>query len=732
MSSLCRFFLMLFSLILLSACQAGEGASASRVQALPTFMPTATVELDLAAAERVARSFLEAWKKEDFESMYSLITFSSQESINKDDFFKIYQKAHNDMTFASLSYTPRTLVRDANNPILLFNYDVSFETEILGSFDDLDRNLNLIYDDRVGDYRVAWSPGDILPEMANGAQLVFSPRIPSRANIYDRNGVVLADQNGTIVRVMVVPDDIPDRPSCLTFLDSIMVETYQQLDDKLNRSGRNWQVDLGYIEPQVYSLNYEEMERLCKATFKRQATRQYLFGELMPHILGHIGYPDETELDALKRIGFNAETLIGKSGIEKSWDETLRGVPGGRLLLVSPTGVELRLLSEVASKPPESIWLTIDANLQQYVMQVLGEAYANGVWAQTSKGGSAIIMDVNTGEILAMASWPSYEGNAFTPFPAVGRTVAAAELESLANDERVPQLFRPTQGTYPAGSTMKVIDALAVADSGVYALDKQYSCTGIWKHDNDVRFDWLAGGHGKVDIALALTRSCNPFFYEVGFQMNAVDPYLLPKYMKQFGLGSSTGLGDIAEAIGFVPDPDWILTATGYPWNFSEAVTISIGQGFLEVTPLQMARIYAAVANDRGDLVRPQLVKQKGILDQRTQILDPRPNGNLNVKQEVIDLVQEGMCGTTVAQSGTAEYIFRNSPLQNIGVCGKTGTAQAGGPDQPPHSWFIGYAPKDDPQIITLVMLENAGEGSAIAAPLVRQIMEYYFFGPFD
>jgi penicillin-binding protein 2 len=187
----------------------------------------------------------------------------------------------------------------------------------------------------------------------------------------------------------------------------------------------------------------------------------------------------------------------------------------------------------------------------------------------------------------------------------------------------------------------------------------------------------------------------------------------------------------LPDSAGFIPDPDWKLKNMGYEWNFSDEVNISIGQGEVQVTPLQVTRWFAAIAN-RGELLRPQLVKQVGILGEApSSTLEPDVTGEVDIKPEVFDMLREGMCAVTQAQAGTAEYQFRNYPdLQNIGVCGKTGTAQDGGsPDAVSHAWFASYAPMDSPQVALVVLIENSGEGSGVAAPIARDIWRYYFFG---
>jgi penicillin-binding protein 2 len=699
-------------------------------QPLPTLAPSPTAAINIDDANMAANSFLDAWAKQDFVTMYQLLSYNNQQAITFDDFKTVYEDTQNLTTMVSLSYTPRSLLRESDR-VTVFQYDITFTTNILGEFSDSGRDMRLVLDRNTDSWRVAWSLGDIFPEMGDGATLRFEPSIPRRANIYDRNGEILADQNGIVVQVNVIQEDISDLPTCLATLSTVLNKSIDDIQAILNKAQFNWVVEIGTLEPPDFLTHQTTLESACNATFEQKAIRRYLRGSLMPNILGNVGYPDADEVDDLIRLGFDAETIIGKSGIERSWDETLRGKPGGRLSLYAPNGERLRVLAEATSQIPESLWLTIDSGLQEYVAQVLGEAYvdANESWGITSKGASAIVLDVTTGEILALVSYPSYDGNALNPFPAIGRNVANNIQQQLASDPRNPLLNRPTQGIYPSGSVMKIVDAIAVADSGVFALDFSYGCSGLWEFDGDVRVDWLAGGHGRVNIATALAQSCNPFFYQTGFAMNAVDPNLLPSYARRLGLGQVTGLTDLSEASGTIPDPEWMRINRGLTWTYSNAVNMAIGQGEVEITPLQMTRLYAGVANG-GTLYQPQLVRETGVLDQRTFVATPVINGEFGVKPEVMALVTDGLCQVTTKSYGTAEFVFRNSPLQNIGICGKTGTAQATG-DVPPHAWFMAFAPADNPQIAIGVMVENAGDGSRVAAPLTQRILEYYYFGPF-
>ena len=714
-----------FVLALLSACS----SALSSAPILPTLAPSPTAPVNLEDAQRVAITFLDAWQRQDFATMHGLISFASQEATPYEQFQKLYEDAQNLITLESFSYQPLSLARESDRVVVL-GYDMTFETTILGRFEDRQRFMRLIWDRNSSAWRVAWSIGDIFAEMGDGATLRFEASVPRRANIYDRDGVILADQHGVVVDVSLIAEDVADMPACLAALTEASKRPQEQITARLSAATANWVINVATLETQDYTAHQEKLTRLCNATFSQRAIRQYPRGTLMPHLLGNVGYPSSEEVPNLVRIGFNQETILGRSGIEASWDAVLRGQPGGRLSLIAPNGKRLRVLAESPSIIPKSLWLTIDADLQAFTQRVFNRWYEQAAdsWAKTSRGGAAVVLDVNTGEVLAMVSYPTYEGNALNPFPSIGRQAADLVLQALAEDAANPLLNRAAQGIYPSGSIMKVIDAVAVADSGVYPLDYSYVCTGVWQEGNDRRFDWLAGGHGRMTIASALTNSCNPFFYQTGLALDRVDPFLLPSYARRMGLGAPTGIRSIGESGGTIPDPDWIRVNRGVPWTFSHAVSMAIGQGEVEVTPLQMTRLYGAIANG-GTLYRPLLVRETGLLDQRERVAQPDAMSRFGVRAEVLALVQKGLCDVTTAATGTAAHIFRRSILQQIGVCGKTGTAQAPGPGAPPHSWFMAWAPRDEPQIVVGVLVENAGDGSAIAAPITREIMEYYFFG---
>ena len=708
---------------MLNACRQEPDQSAAPIETAAPRSHSAQLE----AASAVANRFLEAWQRFDYAAMHSLLTFRNRELTRFAEFQSLYQNASDTMALESLSYRPLAVTGEER--VLSFQYEMTFKSRILGKFSDQNRLLQLVIDPQANAWRIAWSPANIFAEMGAGARLVFEEQTPSRANIYDRYGKVLADQNGRVVRVLVDNRHIPERETCFGSLAKASGKSTEFFRDLFDvRSGPDWIVDAGILEASQYIETGDGLKADCAADFQQQATRRYLDGALMPHVLGHVGYPDAAQIPELEAIGFDAETIIGKAALEASMNDTLAGKPGGRLSLAGADGRRLRILSEVRSRIPQSLWLTIDASLQAAVMRLLAAAYEQGSWAEDSDGAAIVIMDVNNGEILALASHPSFDANILNPFPSMGREQAADALEQLVDDERLPLLNRVTQGAYPTGSVMKAMTAVAALESGVYAESTRYHCSGRWAYGADVRYDWLAGGHGSMSVQSGITNSCNPFFYEAGFRLNARDPWLLPTYARKLGLGQSTGLSQLPQDTGIAPTPDNVARFTGLPWSYAHAVNFAIGQGEVLATPLQMLRLYAAIANG-GYLLRPHLARERGILDQRSPVAQRDVMLETEFDPANLAIIRRGMCDVISGYTGTASHVFRASPLHDIGVCGKTGTAQAPGEDEKPHSWFIAFAPAKEPQIAIATMVENAGEGSSVAAPLTRAILEHYYFG---
>ena len=716
----------------LTGCALAQAPTTPTV-ALPTLAPTPLPEAyQLSGAEDIVRRFLDAWNDFDYATMHSLISFTARDTTPLADFIALYEDVQAELTLEAITFTPVTLVREQPS-VVAFVYHATFDTLVLGNIEDPNRTLHLVIDPIDLNWRVAWSAGDIFQELGTGGALRLEYIVPRRANIYDRNGELLADMNGRMVVLNLVKGRIPLYDECLTTLALALDQPSEQVLGTLDRFGADWLAEVGLLEPPAY-LQYEaDLVTYCGATFDSRAVRQYIDGSLMPNILGTVGYPSEAELDSLRRLGFPADAIIGRTGIEASWDTTLRGVPGGRLSIVQGQNV-VRVVAENPPIPSHSVWLTIDAGLQAETQRLISEVYTanDSTWAPRSKGAAVVVMEVKTGAILAMVSHPTYDANAFLPFPPMGRRAANAIVEAVQRNPRTPQLNRPLQGTYTAGSVMKLSSSLAVVDSGVYPSTQEFVCVGTWnREDNFIRIDWKPDGHGLVNVQTAVAQSCNPFFYEVGYQMDLRDPFLLPNYFNRLGLGRLSGITDLPEEAGLIADATYVRNNYGLNWSFSRSVNMAIGQD-IAITPFQIGRVTALIANG-GAVYQPQLVLKTSLIGEAPSYeLTPILTETLGISDEAFAVVRQGMCDVTTQRYGTAEYQYRHHRLHGVGVCGKTGTAQAPGEDVLPHAWFTAYAPANDPEVAVVVMVENAGEGSAVAAPLTRDILDYWYFGQFE
>jgi penicillin-binding protein 2 len=717
--------------VMLAACaptQSGQGDPTN--PPMPTRVPSATPEYNnIDNAEAVALTFLEFWTQRDYESMYDLLSPASQQAYSFDSFRTIYQTSHDEMRLESLTFTPVARARQSNRVAALV-YDVTFTSELVGEFSDQGRELQLVLDSALAAWGVAWSPGAIFAEMDGGASIRMETAQPRRAAIFDRNGRVLADMNGQVASLQVIKAEIPDMPACITTMSAALSVEPDEIQARLDNNAPDWLAEIGILEENAFFAYRDQLETNCTAQFVGRDTRRYIYGDLFAHIIGTVGYPLPAAIPELERLGFRQDSIVGVSGIEASWDATLRGQPGGRLTIVNPNGETLRVLAERGTEPAHNVHLTLDVDLQRATLNRIREEYATYAegWGSTSDGAAAVVLNVQTGEVLAMVSYPSFNPNAFTPFPITGRAEAETIVRSVEADPREPQLNRAAQGRYPTGSVMKTFTALAALDSGVYDFDDRYNSTGVWNRDIPRR-DWLRGGHGLLDLAQALTHSCNTCFYEAGYRMNEVDPYLLPEYANEMGFGVATGLEDIPTSAGLIGTPDTKNFYHPEPWTFSDAVDMAIGQGMVEVSPLQLAVGYGLVANG-GMHYRPQIIMQTELLDEVSYTMEPELMDELDVSGEILDFLQAGLCDVTTRSFGTAEFIFRNSDalMDQYGVCGKTGTAQ-NTPNPLPHAWFAAWAPVAEPEIVVVVMVENAGDGSAVAAPIARDILDFYFFG---
>ncbi|MFA5894093.1 MAG: penicillin-binding protein 2, partial [Candidatus Margulisiibacteriota bacterium] len=430
------------------------------------------------------------------------------------------------------------------------------------------------------------------------------------------------------------------------------------------------------------------------------------------HLLGYTGKISEAEL-ANAGGEYQMIDYLGKSGVEYFWENELKGVAGIKQIEVDALGREKKILNSQKAIDGHSLLLSLDSEAQAKLEELLSATLAKA----RLKRGSAIVLDPNNGEVLAMVSLPTYDNNLFA------RGITGDEYKALLDNPDHPLFNRAVSGEFPSGSTIKPVMAAAALEEGVINEHTTVLSTGGISVGPWFFPDWRAGGHGSTEVKKALAQSVNTFFYYIGggYQgFKGLGVERIVRYEKMFGLSEQTGIDLPAEATGFLPSMEWKEKVKGEKWYIGDTYHLSIGQGDLTVTPLQVAD-YTAVFANGGKLYRPHLVK--AILSNEDKIATPVeiiPVRADFIKPENINIVREGMRQTVTTGSA------RSLSAVPVPVAGKTGTAQWSS-KAPNHAWFTGFAPFDRPQVVITILIEEGGEGSTIAAPIARDFLTWYF-----
>ncbi len=557
--------------------------------------------------------------------------------------------------------------------------------------------------------------GENFRSLSENNRLRLKRTPPLRGVIYDRQGRVLVD-NRPSFNVVLVPEDTPDVNVTLAALSRYVVENVAFTTGVLPRDPRRPPYEGVVIARDVTWATLAAVEShqfdIPGVNVEVSTKRYYPAEELAAHLLGYVGEVSPRELASLS--GYRMGDLIGKFGIEKRLEADLRGKGGGQQIEVDALGKRLRVLGEVEARAGKSLVLSIDLDLQQKTEEILD-----------GKEGAIVVLDVRTGEVLAMVSRPGFNPNLFA------RGIKAGEWRSLIEDPLRPLNNRAVQGQYPPGSTFKIIMATAALEKGVVAPATRFFCGGGLPFGGRVFRCWKRGGHGSVDLRQAIAQSCDVYFYQVGQRLGI---HAIAEYARQFGLGRLSGIDLDHEAPGIIPDPAWKKQLLGAPWYAGETLSVVIGQGYVTATPLQMAMATAAVANG-GTVYRPHVVKR--VLNEVGETIReylPEVLNTTGVKPQTLQLVRDGMFDVVNGARGTG----KKAQLPDILVAGKTGTSQviAGtrgkGTVMPrqyrDHAWFVAFAPTDAPEVAVACLLEHAGQGGgAAAAPVVREVLDAYF-----
>ena len=533
-------------------------------------------------------------------------------------------------------------------------------------------------------------------ELADQNRIRLVRRLAPRGTIYDRQNRILATSR-LAFSVRVVPEElaIAGAEDAASGLADLLGVPEAEVKEAIGRpqAPRYEAVFLWRdASPQVVARLEEHSPYLSGVSVVADAVRQYPHGKLAAHVLGYVREISADELTRPENAGYRASDIIGKAGIEKVAERVLRGRDGGDQIEVDAAGRRVRTLGTVPPGPGRNVWLTLDLELQRAAEEALGE-----------RAGAAVAMDPWTGEILALASRPSYDPNMF-----VG-ALTPAEWVMLSGPES-PQHNRATTSQYPPGSVFKIVTAAAALEAGKADLQSRFWCGGAFRIGGWSLRCWRRQGHGTLDFLHGFAQSCNVMFATLG---QRVGPEGLAAMAERFGFGDRCGIDLPEEVDGLVPTSAWKREARGEPWYPGDTCQMAIGQGDCLVTPLQVARAFAVVANG-GALVQPYLIAR---VEGEGEYVPPMERRPLGLRPETIAALRAGV-EAVVAPGGTATRIA----TPEYRIAGKTGTAQAPGGD--PHAWFAGYAPAEKPKLVVVVVIDRGGAGSSVAAPVARYMFD--------
>lgn len=534
---------------------------------------------------------------------------------------------------------------------------------------------------------------------------------PARGLIYDRHGVLLAN-NVPSFGLYVTLEDVKDLDGLVKRLVALLDYDETQLRKKLaQRRGRLMPVKLkdGLTLREAALVESHRLD-LPGVMVQAQSRRNYPAGSAAAHLIGYVGEVSAEQLERDETGELHQGSIVGQYGVEKTFDRTLRGRAGQKAIEVNALGHEKRLVSVEKPTSGDDLYLAIDLRLQRLAEDLLGE-----------ESGAIVALDPRSGEVLALASRPAFDPNVLS------RELTGQQWAAIVQDEGHPLTNRAMQGQYPPGSTFKIVMAAAALDTDTISPGTKIRCAGGYLFGRRVYRDWKAGGHGPMDVSQAITQSCDVFFYTVGQRMG-ID--VIASYARQFGLGRETAIDLPSERGGIVPSTTWKARARREPWLPGETISASIGQGYVTVTPLQMAQLMATVANE-GQGYRPRVVR--AVMDRTTGQVRSLPAvalEELKIKPAVLETIRRALAD--VVTKGTAT----RAKSSLVTIAGKTGTAQTaalrtGPADQIPkklrdHAWFVAYAPTEAPRIAVAVLAEHMGHGGSAAAPLAKQFIEAY------
>jgi len=684
-------FLIVTIFLFLAGCSILPGDSAT-----PTPAATPT---PVTFAEDTARAFLKAWSEGDYNAMYQMVAPSRKETTPVDQFVSRYKGIATEATITRVTSIVTSVHEEGNEAEVKFS--VTLETVAAGTLKQDNSMLLRRENNRWG---VLWNPGLIFTQLSGGGTVRLTPLASTRAEIFDRKGRPLTQPQELTV-VQVVPAEMKNENAVLAALARVFGMPASAIKAMYSKFPGDWRTSIGTLTADQVKANLDALNQPGIHTDKTQDIRTYPKGTLAAHVIGYVGQTSAEELDRLQARGYRETDIIGKSGLELWGEQYLAGRRGGRLDIISPSGAITATLSNIPAQQSQSVHTTLDLDVQQIVEKALGD-----------RAGAAIVMDISNGNLLAMASHPTYDPNRLS------QRMSVQDWKSILNDPGDPLINRAAQSAFPPASVFKIVAYSAALEKGGMTPNTLYNDPGYWDGlgQSNRKYNWtweITGkGLGTLSLSSALTQSDDVVFYQVGQKLDQIDRNLMPNFARAFGLGANTGF-ELAEAAGIIPDPNQGV------WRAGDPINLVIGQGTMLTSPLQIVDMLAAVANG-GTLYEPHVVARvSSIADGSEKIFPPKVRGTLPVSAATLASIRQALVRVTTDRDGTAYTAFKGSKIISAG---KTGTAEVFKKGEP-HSWFAGYAPADNPKIAVVVIAEHGGEGSKTAAPIFREIVEKYF-----
>jgi penicillin-binding protein 2 len=545
--------------------------------------------------------------------------------------------------------------------------------------------------------------GEELSQQALRGRTISVPIPAPRGPIVDRNGIALAGVRPSLA-LMVTPSGLLKRPDAIKQIAQICEmdpkDLASEIEENSYRRFLPFVAKVGITNAQAMAI--EERRAFFPGVFVRsESVRQYPLHQLAAHIVGYVGLPSKDDVDRLAADHAELPNFVGKVGVERSYDADLVGSSGKESVEVDTRGRQLRPRTSEAPIPGSRITLTLDANLQRVAAQIMA-----------GRKGAVVALDPRNGEVLCMVSSPTYDPNFFA------QRGPKDKITAILTNPAQPMHNRAAGSAYAPGSTFKIATLIAGIRKGIVGQGTTFVCNGSIRIGN--RTFRCLGHHGRIDWETAIEKSCNVFFAEVGSRVTREG---IVEAAQELGLGRKTDIDILGERSGIIPGDEW-LESRKLKWYPGDTINLAVGQGYVETTPLQMAN-YAAIVANSGHAFRPHTVRSllapgassapQSVPVESAYEIDLDPAWWARIHRALLRVVN----------SGTG----REAQIPGIPVAGKTGSAEHG-KGKASHAWFIAYAPADSPRIAIAVVLETAGHGGDIAAPVAKRIMERYLRGP--